>query len=230
VRKAEVISINFYLSLAGFILFLGVSELGGFVNLELSTLGKILYQATLPPLFLAIILLFLLTKFVFKTDANTSNDKKLFNKISIAIIALSCVAGAVVGIRNITNAVTPLTEEQKIELEEKTKAQEEATQKINAIIERQKLIDSLRFAQTVSVLKVIKKNLREPDSLVIETVLTNENATVVCAEYRAKNGFGGMTREFIVYANKNLSQSAEVWNKHCLKEMFDMKSAKYGID
>lgn len=74
-------------------------------------------------------------------------------------------------------------------------------------------------AQTLMLL--VKRSLRNPDSLKVESVLVTD-ALAVCATYRAQNGFGGMNREQAVMNSaqtKVLSNSekgfAALWNHEC---------------
>lgn len=67
----------------------------------------------------------------------------------------------------------------------------------------------------------IRNMLRDPESLVFESFRVNEDGTLVCAEYRARNGFGGMNRERIVMTPEKSSQDAEFWNKHCVQRLYD---------
>ena len=71
------------------------------------------------------------------------------------------------------------------------------------------------FQRTVAVVRSIKASLREPSSVQWEGILRNDDATVVCVTYRARNGFGGMNLEQAAYANGRISTSAAAWNKHC---------------
>lgn len=88
----------------------------------------------------------------------------------------------------------------------------------------------LRFQKTVLVAKTVKAALRNPDSVQWGGMLANDDASVICIEYRAQNGFGGMNLEYVAFAKGKLQTSAEAWNKHCAeKKMYDMKRAKYAI-
>lgn len=68
----------------------------------------------------------------------------------------------------------------------------------------------------------LKSSLRDPDSLVIEAFLSNDDATTVCIAYRAKNGFGGMNREAIVIIDGKVKKDAATWNKTCTQSLNDM--------
>lgn len=88
----------------------------------------------------------------------------------------------------------------------------------------------LRFQKTVIAAATLKKAMRDPDSLVWESIYTNDDASVICLEYRAKNGFGGMNREFAAIAKGKFSKEASVWNKQCAnKTMNDMMYVRYAL-
>ena len=87
-----------------------------------------------------------------------------------------------------------------------------------------------RFQTTVMVAKSVKASLRNPDSVVWSGILANDDASVVCIEYRAQNGFGGMNLGQIAYVKGKLQTSAAVWNKNCAdKQMNNMKNIKYAL-
>ena len=87
-----------------------------------------------------------------------------------------------------------------------------------------------RFQKTVLVAASIKKSMREPESVKWESILTNDDASLVCLEYRARNGFGGMSKEAVSYAKGKFSQSLDVWNKNCAGiKLRDMTHAKRAI-
>jgi hypothetical protein len=90
-------------------------------------------------------------------------------------------------------------------------------------------IAEARFQKTAVMANALKKALREPESVVWETILANDDASVICFEYRARNGFGGMAKEFTVFADNKASQDANVWNKHCTKTFNNMMDVKYAI-
>lgn len=69
----------------------------------------------------------------------------------------------------------------------------------------------------------IKKSLHDPDSLKWSFIQANHDASVMCFEYRAKNGFGAMRLQQATYANKKLIEGASAWNKNCAnKKLFDV--------
>jgi hypothetical protein len=90
--------------------------------------------------------------------------------------------------------------------------------------------DDAAFQQTVRVALFAKAALRDPASLTWESIRANDDASVVCLEYRARNGFGGMNREFTVYAEGgHMSQDAKLWNKHCRVPLKDMKHVQFAV-
>lgn len=88
----------------------------------------------------------------------------------------------------------------------------------------------LAFQKTVLAAATLKKSLREPESLVWESILANDDASVICLEYRSRNGFGGMGREIVVMANGKATQKVAEWNRHCTGPLMnDMKNVKYAL-
>lgn len=71
------------------------------------------------------------------------------------------------------------------------------------------------FQKTVLMAATIKRGLREPESVQWESIMANDDGSVMCFLYRARNGFGGMTRENVSLANGKASKEAAHWNKHC---------------
>jgi hypothetical protein len=57
-------------------------------------------------------------------------------------------------------------------------------------------------AQAVRGSVLLRDQMRDPDSFVIEKVFTMTNkkgVDITCFEYRSKNGYGGMSRESALY-------------------------------
>jgi hypothetical protein len=75
-----------------------------------------------------------------------------------------------------------------------------------------------RFRKTVLVAQTIKNSLRDPDSLKWSAILANDDGSVVCVEYRARNGFGGMNVEQASYSKGKLSTDPKPWNRYCAKQ------------
>jgi len=66
----------------------------------------------------------------------------------------------------------------------------------------------------------IKDAARNPDSVSFSFVGVNKDASTVCVEYRAQNGFGGMNQEYIAFHNGKAGKSAEFWNRNCLGKLY----------
>ena len=76
-----------------------------------------------------------------------------------------------------------------------------------------------RTAATAAV-DVLRRSLRDPDSLVIESVFTKDPTRAVCIAYRARNGFGGMNRTGSVVMGAKLSSDVSIWNRECAGKGF----------
>lgn len=86
--------------------------------------------------------------------------------------------------------------------------------------------DRKREAAGYAAAKVLRQMMRDPDSFVVESASVSEDAQLVCIEYRSRNGFGGMNREFAAFRNgKPYLKDAGVWNKHCTQRLFDATAA-----
>lgn len=83
--------------------------------------------------------------------------------------------------------------------------------------------------RVVTLARAVKERMRDPDSLVWEEMRANEDGSVVCLEYRAKNGFGGMNREFVIYAKETLSAKSKDYNRHCTQPLKDVKHLRYSL-
>jgi hypothetical protein len=79
-----------------------------------------------------------------------------------------------------------------------------------------------RFAVAHEVVKAIKADLHDPASLQLVSVRLNDDATVACVEYRAKNKLGATVKSSAVYVEPRLhSESARQWNAHCVASLHD---------
>ena len=67
---------------------------------------------------------------------------------------------------------------------------------------------------------VIRKSVRDPDSLVVEQIFMRNPPNVVCIAYRAKNGFGGVNRTGAVVSSGVSISDPTVWNKRCVGDGF----------
>ncbi len=85
--------------------------------------------------------------------------------------------------------------------------------------------------KTAAIAAVTVKNAsRNPDSVSWTSFMTNDDASVVCMELRAENGFGGMTVEDVSVFNGKISTEDGPWNKHCVnKKLFDVTDGTLAI-
>lgn len=72
-----------------------------------------------------------------------------------------------------------------------------------------------RYLAVAIVAKKVKNAMRDPESVVWESIRADEKAETVCLSYRARNGFGGMTREAVTVTPTGSGQDAALWNRHC---------------
>ena len=63
----------------------------------------------------------------------------------------------------------------------------------------------------------LKQSLREPGSLTFDKILTNDDGSLVCISYRARNGFGGMDRDHVTFIAGLGTTSSAVWRKRCAR-------------
>jgi hypothetical protein len=73
----------------------------------------------------------------------------------------------------------------------------------------------------------LKASLRNPDSLAFESILANDDGSVICMTYRAQNGFGGMNLEHVVFKNGDPNESHASWRANCAhKLLIDVTAVK----
>lgn len=96
--------------------------------------------------------------------------------------------------------------------------------------QKEKKAEDMRYAQTVIAGTALKQSLKDPSSLVFEKILADEDAKTICMTYRAKNSFGALNKEFMLFHNGRPSQTESAWNKRCAnKSMYDMIFARQAI-
>ena len=69
--------------------------------------------------------------------------------------------------------------------------------------------------------KAIREHARDPSSVDFTTMMATKDASIVCAQYRARNGFGGMVIEQAVLINGNFTTGSTAWLKNCKSSMYD---------
>lgn len=90
--------------------------------------------------------------------------------------------------------------------------------------EREAQLERKRQRTAELATSLLKNSLRDPDSFTLETVGVSDDAGVVCIAYRAKNGFGGMNREYVTLLGaKSYRNDPGVWNKNCLQSLRDYR-------
>jgi hypothetical protein len=100
-----------------------------------------------------------------------------------------------------------------------------ATLAAQAAANAAKARETARFDLAFDAAKAIKAAMRDPDSLKWESIGVNEDGTVACLKYRARNGFGGMNSEFAVVANNAATRKMSDWKKYCTGPLHDLTSA-----
>lgn len=86
----------------------------------------------------------------------------------------------------------------------------------------EEVLSKNRGAFTFAALKAIHNSLREPDSVKWVEIMSNADGSVICASYRAKNGFGGLSLEHTTLIRGEVFTGGERWNENCLGRMYDM--------
>lgn len=89
---------------------------------------------------------------------------------------------------------------------------------------RVKTKEDLRRDLALLGMREIKKAMRDPESLKFESIGVNADATTACYVYRAKNGFGGMSKEIMVVHNLKALTTPEEFKKHCSQPLENLSS------
>ena len=237
-KKANIVVIVLFLMALGYLISLSLASLI-FDNVEIIDFLRVMIPMFFLIFFSAVAVFYVLDKYIWSEGQRVASGTKLFNKYSIGLISLSIAIGCGLSfsriyekreaVRNEKERKDAMSDEERLKIaEEINKQQEEKTKQEFAKIKEANLRES-RFRVAVALLKSVKSSLRDPESFAVEFVGVNEDATVACVEYRAKNGFGGMNKEFAVYAKDKISQSPELWNKHCRANLHDMKHARLAL-
>lgn len=66
--------------------------------------------------------------------------------------------------------------------------------------------------------KELQQTMHDPATMQFIKVTSNENASTVCMEYRARNGFGAMRADQTLYLFGTPYQNEEAWNLSCLAQ------------
>ena len=76
-------------------------------------------------------------------------------------------------------------------------------------------LERARNSTMRSTYLAVRSNLRDPDSMKVELMLASAKPEAACIAYRARNGFGGMTRDVMVWDGKKYAKTAAAWKKTC---------------
>lgn len=89
--------------------------------------------------------------------------------------------------------------------------------------EAAKIERELREMSVLELAASLKKATREPDSFKIRSAFANSDGSVVCIEYAGRNGFGGVSVEHAVLAERKVHRGSDKhWNKNCVgKDLYD---------
>lgn len=64
----------------------------------------------------------------------------------------------------------------------------------------------------------LKENMREPNSVDWVGIYANDDGSTICFEYRARNGFGGMSFGQTVIVDGQTRTEPSDWNKYCASQ------------
>lgn len=118
------------------------------------------------------------------------------------------------------------SERARISKESQDRARAEEYRKRKAAEAEMAAISNERRRQdrAYDVTRQLKESLRDPASVRWHRVTSNIDGSVLCIDYGAKNGFGGIAREQVIVRRSELSKSASDWSRLCEEVvMYDMK-------
>lgn len=77
--------------------------------------------------------------------------------------------------------------------------------------------DDQRRSAGRAFVNALQRSARDPESMVFEWIGINPDASLICATFRAKNGFGGTTKEAVMAIGNGAITRADTkaWQKHC---------------
>lgn len=139
-----------------------------------------------------------------------------FGAIVIGMIGLSVIGGM------LERSMTPEERAARAKADQEERAAEAVRKQEE---DARRAIENRRQGAAMATAAVIKQALRDPSSVVWHQMLVSDDASVICVEYGARNGFGGMNRELVVVAAGKVQQSAKAWAAHCIDHMNDLRWA-----
>jgi hypothetical protein len=143
-------------------------------------------------------------------DVSDSSSTILFRLIPIAIVLVALLAGVAYVLWWIAKPEPPT-----------------ATQTVQA---PRNAVQEMQWNAVLRAGASIRAAMRNPQSLVYDGIWANDDASLMCFQYRAQNGFGGMNKEFVVIQKGAASQSPSAWNKNCTKSLPAMDLALWRLN
>jgi hypothetical protein len=67
----------------------------------------------------------------------------------------------------------------------------------------------------------IRESSREPNSIVFDEMRVSADGKTICAVYRGRNGFGGMSRQFTIFRDGTALKNLSAWKRICHRPMKD---------
>ncbi|MBR8221117.1 MULTISPECIES: hypothetical protein [Burkholderia cepacia complex] len=126
----------------------------------------------------------------------------------LVVCILTTLSGLIRGWGSRSSPAAAAPSQEEVRQQEEKRQRDEQSKKMQVI--------------TYGVIRDIYTNLRDPDSFKLHSVFIpdNDKVLVSCVEYFARNGFGGMNREYAVGTSthgdfKFSPNNARIWNKMC---------------
>ncbi|HKN31539.1 MAG TPA: hypothetical protein VJY34_28145 [Roseiarcus sp.] len=88
--------------------------------------------------------------------------------------------------------------------------------------EIEKAQNHFAYAKHVAI-EQLRQTMHDPDSLVVEFAGVTEDATTVCMQYRAKNGFGGYDKAIAIDTGGRIASDVSTWNRLCVQRLYDVE-------
>lgn len=83
-----------------------------------------------------------------------------------------------------------------------------------------------RDSAAAMAVMALKSGLRNPASLQWQDILASEDGGIVCLDFRAQNGFGGLEHEVVTVIKGKATKDISTWNKRCTGAgLYDVKDS-----
>ena len=79
-------------------------------------------------------------------------------------------------------------------------------------------VSSHRYTVTAAIARTLRNSLPNPDALVWDRMLANDNATVVCLSYKLRVGADEFAPGYLAYVNGKASETLHDWNMQLVKD------------